>query len=313
MKVREHVFGSSSEKELYVSLKSHWSKHFNLYPQLPFTSLVDLSESDLSYDEKNFLYSSSVDYTLCTRNDKPLVSVEFDGLSRGFSRNGSYVQVVASKDAYRKKKLDLKLQVCQELKYPLLVISYEEKVPIDEETALTIADGLIGQVLAHRQFLSGFSAFLEEHKEHYENLSPNEQHEYIQGLVIDYQVMQELEWNPLSKKSAELDWLVLHKGICNSHTIKFVSDPEVSWSPNELTSESVEEIVKAFRSISRMGCTVIAHTKRGDYSETAWVRNFDGHPGVSPTGLAEDIAKLVLARRLLSEFGQGATDGKSSH
>ena len=34
----------------------------------------------LSSEERSFVFKTSVDYTLCTKQGQPLVSVEFDGM-----------------------------------------------------------------------------------------------------------------------------------------------------------------------------------------------------------------------------------------
>lgn len=92
MKVRSSVFGSGSEKELFSTLNTHWVQKFDLFPSLPFACIINIDDTNLSDREKNFLYKTSVDYTLCTKESKPLVSVEFDGLGHGFSKNGEYVE-----------------------------------------------------------------------------------------------------------------------------------------------------------------------------------------------------------------------------
>lgn len=75
MKTRKSVFGSESEKELFKTLNSHWGQNFDLYPSLPFTSIIDIQDAVLSDKERNFLFKTSVDYTLCTKKGGPIVSV----------------------------------------------------------------------------------------------------------------------------------------------------------------------------------------------------------------------------------------------
>lgn len=87
MSVRRTIFDSHNERELFVAIDSYWSSRgFALYPSLPFSNVFDNRQFELSPEEKSFLLKTSLDYTLCTRDGKPLVSVEFDGLCHGFSR-----------------------------------------------------------------------------------------------------------------------------------------------------------------------------------------------------------------------------------
>ena len=301
MKVRKYVFGSASEKELFKTLVSHWSKQFDLFPSLPLASIVDIDDNSLSPEERSFVFKSSVDYTLCTKEGKPLISVEFDGMCHGFSKSGEYIQVLpSSKDPNRKRKLDLKLRLCQELFYPLLVVSYDEKNPIGKDTALTIVDGLIGQALAGRYRHEMLEQAVEESRGSFEHLPPDAQHEFLQDLVIDAGVAAELTWNPLAKKAAELEHEAWKKGLWKSHSVHFLCDPELPTDGNPLFDpDALQRTVEAFQHVRRMGCTITVETPKGAVSETAWVRNFDGYAGVSPTGMAEDIASLIMAQRLL--------------
>jgi len=53
-----------------------------------------------------------------------------------------------------------------------------------------------------------------------------------------------------------------------------------------------------------VGCRISYPTRRGDVSADAWVRNIE-HAGVSPLSLAEDIAKLLVAKRTEEMFADG--------
>jgi len=303
VRIRDFVFGSGSEKELFKTLVSEWSKQFDLFPSLPFASIVDIEDSKLSPEERSFVFKTSVDYTLCTKQGQPLVSVEFDGMCHGFSKNGEYIQVLpSSKAPNRKRKLDLKLRLCQELFYPLLVVSYDEKNPIGKDMALTIVDGLIGQALAGRYRHELLEQMVEDSRGNFEHLPPHEQHEFLQDLVSDAGVAAELTWNPLAKKAAELEYTAWDKGLWKSHSVHFLCDPELPVDGDPLFNvETLRRRIEAFQHVRRMGCTVTVETPNGAVSETAWVRNFDGYVGVSPIGMAEDIASLIVAQRLLKK------------
>lgn len=255
MKVRNSVFGSGSEKELFSTLNTHLAQKFDLFPSLPFASIIDIDDPNLSDSEKNFLYKTSVDYTLCTKKGRPLVSVEFDGLGHGFSKNGEYVEIVPSKDPNRKLKLDLKLRLCKTVGYPLFVVSYDEKVPIGKGINLTIVEGLIGQVLAHRHFQSTITEVVEQHRELFEGLPPDEQHEYIQQLVTDTEVEAELTWDPISIKAAQFEGVALRKGIWKGLTIEYLNDPELP-DGDPFDVEVLKRRIEAFKHVQRVGCRV---------------------------------------------------------
>src|ERR1700686_4975772 len=113
MTVRRSIFDSHNERELFTAIESQWSaRGFVLYPSLPFTNIFDIRQFDLSPGERTFLFKTSIDYTLCSTEREPIVSVEFDGICHGFSRAGRYVAMrpVPSNDPRRHSKLDLKVR-----------------------------------------------------------------------------------------------------------------------------------------------------------------------------------------------------------
>ncbi len=215
--------------------------------------------------------------------------------------HGEYIQVLPSaKNPNRKRKLDLKLRLCQELFYPLLVVSYDEKNPIGQDTALTIVDGLIGQALAGRYRHEMLEEAVEASRGSFEHLPPDAQHDFLQDLVIDAGVAAELTWNPLAKKAAQLEHEAWEKGLWKSHSVHFLCDPELPTNGDPFVDPDVlRRRVEAWQHARRMGCTITVETPNGPVAETAWVRNFDGYAGVSPIGMAEDIATVIVAQRLL--------------
>jgi hypothetical protein len=56
--------------------------------------------------------------------------------------------------------------------------------------------------------------------------------------------------------------------------------------------------VEALNRATWVGCEFTYHTRLGDVSAEAWVRNTE-HAGVSPLGLAEDVAGLLAGLRAL--------------
>lgn len=303
MKIRKSVFASESEKELFKTLNTHLSQNFDLFPSLPFASIIDIDDPLLSDKEKNFLYKTSVDYTLCTKRGKSLVSIEFDGLCHGFSRNEEFIQIVPYlHDKNRKLKLDLKLRLCKKVGYPLFVVSYDEKIPIGEDVTLTTVDGLIGQVLAQRYFQLTMKEVIKEHQESFDGLPPDEQQEYFQQLVIDAEVEAELMWDPIAIKAAQFEGETHKKGIWKGLSTEYLCDPELPRgdSDDPFDINVLKHRIEALKHVQRLGCTVTLRTPKEKFSETTWVRNFEGYYGVSPSGMAENIARLILFKNLLS-------------
>ena len=297
MAVRPTIFGGYNEKELFYSIDSLWQMQFSVYPQLPFCAVFNLDNLSLTQKEVDFLRKTSIDYTLCTKEGRPLLSIEFDGLGHGFSRNGEYIQIHPSKDKYRKLKLDLNLKIAHLEQFPFYVVSYDEKIQITDEIHLTVVDGIIGQTLKHRELPLIVKEWVDDEKEVLDNLSEYERHERIQDIVIDAEVTAELNWDPIAKQCAELESELIRKGVYKGHGYEFISEPELPGF-NANTFEGFEARAEALKYIIRWGCKYTVHTSFGDISETAWVRNFEGS-GASPLIVAENIAGLLAYHRAL--------------
>lgn len=101
MTVKKRVFASNAERENYYKLMRVWGDEYHLHHNLPFLNvfhgpvILDLSESppksvEISGEDYNRLKKTSIDYTLCTRDDEPLVCVDFDGMQEGFNVGTAY-------------------------------------------------------------------------------------------------------------------------------------------------------------------------------------------------------------------------------
>jgi hypothetical protein len=99
MGVRDTVFGSKMEKRCFLKLDETWGKNYRVYHNLPFlnvfTGRSDLLDIDgqpftLSEEEYDLLKKTSIDFTVCDKNDKPLVCIEFDGMQDGFNVGTKY-------------------------------------------------------------------------------------------------------------------------------------------------------------------------------------------------------------------------------
>ncbi len=97
MSVKNSVFASSSERKNFQKLQRRWGEKYRIYHNLPFLNvfdtrnLIDVSDwrnpKPFVVEELDLgrLKKTSIDYTLCTNDDRPLVCVEFDGIQQGFS------------------------------------------------------------------------------------------------------------------------------------------------------------------------------------------------------------------------------------
>lgn len=307
LSVRKTIFGSHNERELFASIKSCWSEHgFVLYPSLPFASIFDITKIKVTPEEKNFLFKTSVDYTLCTEAGRPVVSVEFDGICHGFSRRGRYVALrpPPRDDPRRSWKLDVKLRVAAEADYPLLVVSYHEKNPLSQDVHLTILDGMIGRVLAKREFGRRLQTFVDE-------LPSEVTDEQVQDLALGLEIEVDLHWNPIARAAAEKSMELFDRRISSSHRVTYLDPPGIPDAPlfgEPGFAEAIEARVNALQQAAWVGCRYSYTTNVGDVSEEAWVRNVE-HAGVSPLGLAEDIAGLLAAISALNLADNHAAPG----
>ena len=184
MKLKNSVFGSNSEGKVFRRLQSRWSSDLSLYPSLPLASILELEAGDLTPGERNFFLKTSVDYTFCEANGRPVLSIEIDGLGGGFSRRGKYIPARDTPDPYRKLKLDLKLSLAEQVHYPLIVISSDETQVVEEDNGFTILDGIIGAFLSSRDTPRRIQGLLKESKVRLQGLSAEDAHEVFQDIVL---------------------------------------------------------------------------------------------------------------------------------
>jgi hypothetical protein len=220
MELRKSVFNSASERRNFEKLARQWGNRYRLYHNLPFlnvfdiSNLVDASEwrnpkkIEISAIDLSRLKKTSIDYTLCDTEDRPLVCVEFDGLQEGFNIGMDYYSDLPS-DPWREIIMGLKLNVALGSLFPFFVVGSKYFEKISKDTTLTIVDGIIGSVLAsnaaHEHFARGFNpedaGFTQEK---FDELSPPQQHEVIQDWVIGVDVWAQCQHNPIIEANDKL-------------------------------------------------------------------------------------------------------------
>jgi hypothetical protein len=322
MSAKKQVFSSASERTNFYKLSRQWEDKYRLYHNLPFLNVFDtknlvnpakigswdrfndrneplrLTVEDVDF---NRLKKTSIDYTLCDHNDRPLVCIEFDGLKDGFNVGTEYRFDGPPDDPWRELITALKLRVAHGSLFPYFVVGYSHFEDLAENVQLTMVDGIIGEVLssleAHRRIQGGFES--EEvgwPQEDFDMLPPDEQQMIIQDWVIGVEVEAEMTHNPISVRAAELE-----RQIPVSCSTTYLSYPDAD------KAKTIPERAKLLDRASFNGCRCELHgggqvvngrwesipCPLGPISATVWLPNFKTPGCGSMLGLVENLAKLV--------------------
>jgi hypothetical protein len=172
--MKRSIFDSRSEKIIFKRLKTLWSRYVDVFPQIPIRNIVDYNELE-NFDKnpkvKDYLLKTSFDFVLCELNTGiPILIIEFDGLSGGFSREGIfYLETEPKQDKYRKLKMDAKLRLCSQFQIPIIVLSYEEcKLLTDSNDWITILDVIIGDAIEKSYHEKNYGEYIKMISEAYE-------------------------------------------------------------------------------------------------------------------------------------------------
>lgn len=290
MGIKGNIFDGVHEERLYKHIDSQWNRFFNIYPQLPFTKIFDIKSLNINKKEKDFLLKTNVDITVCDKKYKPIMCIEFDGMSKGYNKDNQYIQV--KKDPSRKRKLDLKLKIASQYNFPFYIISYDEKKYVSEKIYLAVVDGIIGQTIAKLNFMKEINNFINQERDNIDFMNEYVRDEYFQDIVTSFEVKLELDWDPIAKMASEIEAVLFQKGIALSLSYKPLSDPELPELKDIFDLEGMEKIIKSWKDIKRHGYEVTCKTIKGTVSEIAWVRNFE-NSWASPIIIARNIAELL--------------------
>ena len=282
MAVQDSIFGSKSEERGYRSIERTWGGKYAVYPQIPLSALF---KPDPNWrGTSNFFFKTNVDYVICSNEGSPILAIDFDGLGRGFDRNGEYVQVEATQDRYRKRKFDIKLRFARENNFPYHIVSSDEFNLLGDDVQLTVVDAIIGQTLANTSFSDRVQSFIDEHAEEID-MQPNwYKGEYVQDLIIDLEVDCEAEHSKIWQKKSEVYSEIYsitgrHSYSQSYHFTEEPGVPSVAWDRVEVC-----------------GCLVtIFDTPVGEVSEIFKMRNL----GYSAPSLVHDIGDLMAWSKLL--------------
>ena len=267
-------------------------------------------------DTSHLFYKTSIDYTLCTKDGRPLMAIEFDGMGGGFNRNGKYVAVRPTDDPNRKTKLDFKLGYSGRQGFPYYVISYDEVEPIGQDILLTIVDGIIGQELSRAELTVRMRQIPPEELEMIQGLPSNEQSQHLQLLVTDLEAEAQFAHDPIVKKSAQVATELRNRGCkISKWSFNTCEEPELpggndSWP---LSVEILEARIEAMKRVSEVRCVCTLETSIGEVSDVARMRNVGdiGQTYVIVKNIAELLAYSKALRRVrrlrwTPKFGQVA-------
>ncbi|MBA7533708.1 hypothetical protein ES705_25951 [subsurface metagenome] len=294
MSLKQKIFSGFHEEQLFQHINSRWSDNFNVYPELPFSKIFDISSLRVNKKERDFLLKTNIDYTICDEQNRPLMSIEFDGWSHGYNRGSEYIQI--KQDPLRKRKLELKLRIASEHNYPFYIIAHKEKGFISEKIHLTVIDGIIGQTVAKMKLQEKIEEQIEFRQDLLESLNEIERHEYIQDVVISTEVELELKWDPIANMAAEIEHILFEQNIPVATSFKPLSKPELPEIRDIFDLEELKKRFKAWEEIKWHGYEVTCETRKGKVTEKAWVRNFEGM-WASPLIISKNIAELLALYR----------------
>ena len=140
--------------------------------------------------QREYLLRTEFDFVVTEKDTGiPFLAIEFDGLGHGFSRNGEYIsRVTALHDPYRKLKIEAKLNACNFLEFPLIVVSWEELYDFDNVSdAFNVLDGIIGALFAKQKFAERAAKSIFHDHDH----------------AMDVEIETDLEFNPIVQKNCK--------------------------------------------------------------------------------------------------------------
>ena len=297
MAVKTSIFGSRSEESGFRSIEHTWGQDYAVYPQVPLSALCT---SDPEWtDTTNFFFKTSVDYVLCTNKGRPILAIDFDGMGRGFDREGEYVQVEPTTDRFRKRKFDIKLRFSQQNGFPYHVVSSEEFRSLGDGIDLTVVDGIVGSIIAKKQFLDLAPSFLEDRADEIETKPRWYKSEFIQELLMVLEMDCDAEHSRIFHKKCEIMDQV--HSLTGAHSYpqgyRWFEEPEcpnIDWPPWE-NQAAFQRRVEAMRRVEFWGCVAtISDTPVGEVSARVRVRNV-----AHSLSLVMEIGELLAWSKLL--------------
>lgn len=210
MERRRSIFDSQSERRVFHELKSTWGSDYYISAPVPVRNVLgweQIKALDLPDKDTRYLLSADFDFVVCTKNDGvPLIAVEFDGFTRGYSRNAQHVSTLA--DEERRHKFNAKLQACEFYGMPMVIVSNEEAFWGDSDM-FTALDALVGSVISSMRTTEDVHA----HGEELANaLEEDPSGDGAGGIINEIRFANELRHNPVVRRIAEMEKQIGYSG-----------------------------------------------------------------------------------------------------
>lgn len=295
MKVSISIFASKAESEAYKAILGHIPFGWKLFANVPLAMVLKIEQDEISPREWDTYLKMSVDFILTDPNYRPVLAIEFDGLSEGFSSGERYVQKIKSKkDQFRALKMNFKLRVFAKCNFPLIVISFDELKSISREVGVYVINSIVGVYAAGLKIRSTIEAW--DHEGRGESKGYKE-------ILWD---ISRLETSCYFQADPTLR--LLDKSWENFERIG------AAWRMESLSKPEVMTAMKLKVPFKMLGCRFVAYggDLERDVSTTVWVRNFAGSEmnwslisffipkcGVNPLKVAENIAWYLGQKRAI--------------
>lgn len=307
MSINESVFPSKKERDGFEHLKSRWNSEYHLFPNLPFLQvlntydLFDFSDPNtikplqIAKEDLQRLKKTSIDYTLCDKEDKPLLSIEFDGVNNGFNTGFEYKSKQQINE-WRKIITELKIKIALASNYPFFVLSSLQFVYLEQKEKLAIVDCIIGSVLAskemRRKFDVGFDPIEYGYtQDEFEKLSIYDQESIIEDWGIGIEVESNFDKNPLYNLVYTLE---------NELEIKRMGYGNIE-SPMLMGISNPQKRLEIFEKVDQIGATAWVELDDGNkIFGTVWIPNFKSY-GYSHYNYIYELATyiaLVKAKKI---------------
>ena len=203
--MKTSIFDSESEKRIYNRLKTVWSKYVDIFPQIPVRNVIeynDLIKFGNNDKKTEFLLKTSFDFVVCELNNgKPILIIEFDGLSGGFSNEGKfYITHTDIIDQHRELKMSTKLKLCEYFNIPMVVVSYNESNLLSESGDwISILDVIIGDAIEKVRHFGESDNHLKILTEAFDYGGK----ESAEMALLEVEIMSELN-NPIKRKIRDI-------------------------------------------------------------------------------------------------------------
>lgn len=301
IKARDSIYDSKSEKDIFRRLRSTWSPHLELYPELPLAKILKVEKSDsLKPSERGFFYKTNVDFTFCEPGGKPFLSVEYDGMGDGFSKGWKYVPGRKTWDTNREWKLNFKLRCARDAFYPLIVLSSDETDPLGDDDSLSLLDGIVGSCLASRRMHDILDELVTESRDTLDSLSDWEKDEFCEDLVLQAEVLAQMKYDIMSIETSKLQ-LKLQGSKWGWHALR---EPEATYPKDMFDVDGLEQSIRNQRAAERIGARTHVKLPNGvTVLRTVWMRNFEWDAGFMPETITQHAADYLAFRQAYQVAG----------